>query len=168
MTIFRAISFFMLALMAIVSMHASAQRVAVVDFRTALLSSDAAKKFADQLKKDFSDEEAKLRGVGDSAKKLQERIKKDSAILSATEREKLTAELEEKAQEFNFLKNKYQTAISKREELFLKESKPKVDEALKKIVKKEKVDIVLPSKLVLYAKPGLDLTSKLIDALNKK
>ncbi|AZZ90923.1 MULTISPECIES: OmpH family outer membrane protein [unclassified Hahella] len=147
-------------------MVSAAQKVAVVDLRTALLSSQAAKKFGENLKKDFADEEARLREVGEQAQKMQERLKKDSAIMSETERTKLNAELEEKAQEFNFLKNKYQSAISKREELFLQESKPKVDDALKKIAEKEKVDVILPSKLAVYANPSLDLTAKLIEALN--
>jgi len=144
------------------------QRIGVVDFRTALLSSDAAKRFGEQLKRDFADEEARLREVGESAQKLQDRLKKDAAIMSDSERTKMSSELEEKAQEFNFLKKKYQNAISKREELFLQESKPKVDEAIRTIAKKEKLDIILPTKLVVYANQGLDLTSKLVDALNAK
>lgn len=149
------------------SVHAE-QRVGVVDFRTALLSSDAAKRFGEQLKKDFADEEARLREVGESAQKLQDRLKKDAAIMSDSERTKLSTELEEKAQEFNFLKKKYQNAISKREEQFLQESKPKVDEAIKAIAKRERIDIILPSKLVVHADSGLDLTAKLVEALNAK
>ncbi len=169
MKLFKTTLILMLTLSAFMSLGVQAeQRVGVVDFRTALLSSEDAKKFGEQLKKDFADEESRLREVGEIAQKLQDRLKKDAAIMSDSERSKLGAELEEKAQEFNFLKNKYQSAISKREEMFLQESKPKVDEAIRKIANSENIDIVLPSKLVIYANPGLDLTAKLIKELNSK
>ncbi len=155
--------------LSMMAMAASAeQKIAVVDFRTALLSSNAAKAFGEQLKKDFVDEEQRLRDVGEDAQKLQDRLKKDAAIMSESERTKLSTELESKAQEFNFLKNKYQNAISKREEQFLQESKPKVDEAIREIAEKEKIDLILPSKLVVHASSGMDITAKLIEALNSK
>jgi outer membrane protein len=163
-----AVAFFLVALSFFAMVTHAEQRVGVVDFRTALLSSDAAKRFGEQLKKDFADEEARLREVGESAQKLQDRLKKDAAIMSESERTKLSSELEEKAQEFNFLKKKYQNAISKREEQFLQESKPKVDEAIRMIARDEKIDFILPSKVVVYANPGLDLTAKLVEALNAK
>ncbi|OZG70572.1 hypothetical protein BTA51_25410 [Hahella sp. CCB-MM4] len=157
------------AVLSTMAMAASAeQKIAVVDFRTALLSSKAAKAFGEQLKKDFVDEEQRLREVGENAQKLQDRLKKDAAIMSESERTKLSTELESKAQEFNFLKNKYQNAISKREEQFLQESKPKVDEAIREIAEKEKIDLILPSKLVVHASSGMDITAKLIEALNSK
>ncbi len=142
------------------------QKIAVVDIRTALLSTKSAKAFGNTLKKDFQDEEQRLREVGEAAQKLQDRLKKDAAILSDVERSQLNSELEGKAQEFNFLKNKYQSAIAKREELFLQESKPKVDEAIKKIAEKENIDLILPSKLVVHANADIEITAKLIEALN--
>lgn len=167
MKIIRSISMVFLVAVGFYAVSAQAeQRIGVVDFRTALLSSEAAKQFGEQLKKDFADEETRLREVGESAQNLQERLKKDTAIMSDSERNKLTVELEEKAQEFNFLKKKYQNAISKREEQFLQESKPKVDDAIKAIAAQEKIDIILPSKLVVHADQGLDLTAKLVEALN--
>ena len=169
MTFFRRVMTCFLVISGFFAISAQAeQRIGVVDFRAALLSSEAAKQFGEQLKKDFADEEARLREVGESAQTLQERLKKDTAIMSDAERSKLSEELEEKAQEFNFLKKKYQNAISKREEQFLQESKPKVDDAIKAIAAQEGIDIILPSKLIVYADQGLDLTAKLVEALNAK
>lgn len=169
MTFFRSLTMVFLVVFSFFSISAQAeQRIGVVDFRTALLSSEAAKQFGEQLKKDFADEEVRLREVGESAQQLQERLKKDTAIMSDSERNKLAEELEEKAQEFNFLKKKYQNAISKREEQFLQESKPKVDDAIKAIAEQEKIDIILPSKMVVFADQELDLTAKLVEALNAR
>jgi outer membrane protein len=142
-------------------------KVATVDLRMALLSTTAAKKFGDELKKEFTADEKRLREVGDQAKLLQERLRKDGAIMSDTERSKLSAEFDEKAQEFNYLKNKYQAAIAKREEAFLVESKPKVDSALVDIAKKGGYQLVLPDNMAVFADPSLDITPQLIEALNK-
>lgn len=155
-------------LMAATLASAESAKVATVDLRSALLSTVAAKKFGEDLKKEFSDEEKRLREVGDQAKSMQERLRKDGAIMSDAERSKLSADFDEKAQEFNYLKNKYQAAISKREEAFLAESKPKVDAALKSIASKGGYQLVLPENMAVYADPGLDITPQLIDALNAK
>ncbi len=146
---------------------AEVPKVATVDLRQALLSTNAAKKFGEELKKEFAGDERRLREVGDQAKALQERIRKDGAIMSEAERSKLSSEFDEKAQEFNYLKNKYQAAITKREEAFLVESKPKVDAALVEIAKKAGFQLVLPDNMAVYADPSLDITPQLIEALNQ-
>ncbi len=159
---------FILSLWLLVSGLALAEtKIAVVDLRAALFSSNAAKQFGDELRKDFADEESKLKALGDDAKALQERLQKDAAIMVAAERDRLAAELEDKAQEFNYLKQRYQSSVSKREENFLKRSKPDLDAALEQLIKDGGYDVVLHANTVIFASPALDITPKLIDALNK-
>lgn len=146
---------------------AEALKIGVVDLRAALLASNAAKKFGEELRREFADDEKRLKELGDQAKALQDRLQKDGPIMSDAERSQLASDLEEKAQEFNFLKNKYQSSVAKREEAFLQNSRPKIDEALRQIVEQGNFDLILPEKMVVHAKPALDVTSQLIEALNK-
>ena len=74
-------------------------KIGVVDIRAALFSSDAAKAFGKKMAGEFKTQEMEVRSVQESGHKLQERIKKDAAIMSDTERTKLGLELEEKAKE---------------------------------------------------------------------
>ena len=50
----------------------------------------------------------------------------------------------------------------------LKELQPKASEALQEIMKEESIALLLTAEAVMIAAPGLDLTSKLTDRINKK
>lgn len=145
----------------------SETKIAVVDLRQALFSSNDAKAFSDQLKKDFSDDEAKVRDAQEEARKLKDRLEKDSAMMNETERNKLAGEFQDKVKEFNFLKQRLDSTVSKRKQAFLEKARPDVDKAVKELLEKHNLDLILPSEAVVYAKPEMDLTSELLDKLNK-
>ncbi|PID44345.1 MAG: hypothetical protein CSA52_00190 [Gammaproteobacteria bacterium] len=148
-------------------MATAAERFGVVDVRAALFASNAAKSFSQQLKKDFRGEEGKLKSVGEQAQKLQDRLKKDGAMMSESERARVAEEFEEKAKEFNYLKNKFEATVSKRKQKFLLESKPKVDAAILKIAKANRVQILFPKEATLWVDGKFDLTDQVIAELNR-
>lgn len=141
-------------------------KIGVVDIRAALFSSDAAKAFSQEMAGQFKTQEMEVRSVQESGHKLQERIKKDAAIMSDTERTKLALELEEKAKEFKYLKGKLDNAVATKKQEFIQESKPKVDEVLKDIVETENFDLIMPREAVVYSAQSLDITAKVIEKLN--
>ncbi len=143
-------------------------KLGVVDVRAALFASNAAKTFSDKLQKEFKDDEDKIRSVGTEAQKLQDRLNKDAAILSESERNKLSTEFDERVQEFNYLKNRFESTVAKRKQSFIQDSKPKMDKALEEIVKSEKLQLILPREATLYTDQALDYTTKLIDILNRQ
>ncbi|MAM89155.1 OmpH family outer membrane protein [Allohahella sp. A8] len=156
------------SLLSVAGMAAAETKIGIIDLRAALLGSESAKSFSTQMEKDFADDDARIRKVGEEAQKLQQRLQKDGAIMSESEKEKAQAELEEKVQEFNFLKNKFQNSVAKREELFVNQSKPKVDAAIKKLAADNDLDLVLPKTVAVFSAPALDITDKLIEELNKQ
>jgi len=143
-------------------------KIGVVDVRTALLSSNAAKKFGEEMQVELKDEQTKLRDLGAEAQKLQDRLKKDGPILSESERNRLQAELQAKAEEFSFLKKRFENLVQNREAGFLQESKPRLDAAMEQIIESEKLDLILPREVTLYAGQSIDYTTKIIDLLNKQ
>lgn len=142
-------------------------RIGVVDLRQALFSSADAQTFSEQLQKDFSDEEANVRNVQDEARKLKERLEKDGAMMNESERSKLASEFQEKVKEFNFLKQRLDSAVANRKQSFLENARPEVDAAVKELLDENDLDLILPSEAVVYAKPDMDLTSQLLDKLNR-
>lgn len=142
-------------------------RIGVVDLRQALFSSDDAKAFSESLQKDFAGEEAKVREVQEQARKLQERLKKDGAMMNETERNKLAGEFQEKVKEFNYLKQKLDATVSQRKQAFLEEARPEVDAAVKELLEENELDLILPSEAVVYVKPEMNLTSQLLEKLNR-
>ncbi len=145
----------------------AAIKVGVVDIRTALFTSDAAKVFSKKLVDEFKKDELEVKGVQQEGRKLQDQLKKDAAIMSEKERTTVADKLEEKIKEFKYLKTKLDEAVNKRKQEFVQESKPKVDKVLKDIVDSEKLDIVFPREATIYTKPALDITAKVIEKLNK-
>ncbi|KMQ75372.1 OmpH family outer membrane protein [Marinobacter subterrani] len=142
-------------------------KIGVVDLRQALFSSDDAKAFSESLQKDFAGEEAKVREVQEQARKLQERLKKDGAMMNETERNKLAGEFQEKVKEFNYLKQKLDATVSQRKQAFLEEARPEVDAAVKELLEENELDLILPSEAVVYVKPEMNLTSQLLEKLNR-
>ena len=142
-------------------------KIGVVDLRQALFSSDDVKAFSESLQKDFAGEEAKVREVQEQARKLQERLKKDGAMMNETERNKLAGEFQEKVKEFNYLKQKLDATVSQRKQAFLEEARPEVDTAVKELLEENELDLILPSEAVVYVKPEMNLTSQLLEKLNR-
>ncbi len=158
----------MIVVLAVASVQAQAAlKAAVVDIRTALFTSDAAKVFSKKLVDEFKKDELEVKGVQQEGRKLQERLKKDAAIMSEKERTQLASQLDDKIKEFKYLKTKLDSAVNKRKQAFIQESKPKVDKVLKDIVETDKLDIVFPREATIYSKPAMDITAKVIEKLNK-
>jgi outer membrane protein len=156
------------ALTLLLASQASAEtRIGVVDLRQALFSSDDAQAFSQKLQQDFSDEEQKVRETQAAARQLQERLEKDGPMMNETERQELAGQFQEKVQEFNFLKQRLDTTVNQRKQQFLEQSRPEVDAAVKELLEENDLDLILPSEAVVYVKPELNLTSQLLEKLNR-
>ncbi|MGP9834132.1 OmpH family outer membrane protein [Marinobacter sp. NSM] len=154
-------------LMAFSLQLAAETRIGVVDLRQALFSSNDAQSFSEKLQQDFAGEEAKVREAQEQARRLKDRIEKDGAMMNESERNKLTGEFEEKVQEFNFLKQRLDQTVAQRKQQFLENARPEVDAAVKELLEEHNLDLILPSEAVVYVKPEMNLTSELLEKLNR-
>lgn len=157
----------LLAALMVTTTVAAETRIGVVDLRQALFSSKDARAFSEQMQQDFSSEEAKVREAQESARKLQERLEKDGAMMNESERNKMTAEFQEKVKEFNFLKQRLDSTVANRKQQFLEEARPEVDAAVKELLDEHDLDLILPSEAVVYVKPDLNLTEELLEKLDR-
>ncbi|AOY88210.1 hypothetical protein BKP64_08545 [Marinobacter salinus] len=156
------------AAMMVLSFSAMAEtRIGVVDLRQALFSSNDAKSFSETLQKDFAGDEAKVRDAQEEARKLKERLEKDGAMMNESERNKLAGEFQEKVKEFNFLKQRLDSTVAQRKQAFLEQARPGVDAAVKELLEENDLDLILPSEAVVYVKPEMNLTTQLLEKLNR-
>ena len=142
-------------------------KIGVVNLRQALFSSNEARSFTEKLQSDFADEEEGVREAQEEARKVKERIEKDAAMMNEEERKQLAGEFQEALKEFNYRKEKLDSAVAKRKQEFLDKARPEVDQAVKELLDEEGLDLVLPSEAVVYVKPTMDLTNKLLQKLNE-
>lgn len=154
-------------LISFTSMAQAELKVGLIDMRAALFSSDAAKEFTENMVSKYKQQDLEVRAVGEEGQKLELRLKNDAAIMSDNERNKLASDLEAKIQEYKYLKSKLDKVLAEKRQDFLSDSKPKVDQAIKELVKEEKLDLLMPREAALYAKENMDLTDKFIKKLNK-
>ena len=156
------------ALLLTFSLQAGAEtRIGVVDLRQALFSSDDARTFSEQLERDFSDDEARVRQAQQEAQKLQDRLQKDGAMMNETERKELSGQFQQKVQQFNQLKQRLDATVNQRKQQFVENARPEVDAAVQELLEENNLDIILPSEAVVYAKPDMNLTEQLLEKLNK-
>ena len=155
------------ALMAFSAQVAAETRIGVVDLRQALFSSNDAQAFSEKLQQDFAGDEAQVREAQEAARQLKDRLEKDGAMMNESERNQLAGEFQDKVKEFNFLKQRLDTAVAKRKQAFLDDARPEVDAAVKELLEEHDLDLILPSEAVVYVKPELNLTAELLDKLNR-
>ena len=158
----------MVGLMGLAFSAVAELKVAVLDVQTAVLSSDEAKKFIEQVKKETGPDEEKLKGISEEGRKLQERMQKDGPIMSEDEKRKLAEKIEEKAVNYKYLVGKLQSTQRDKQQELLSKMNPKVEKAVTEIIKAEQFDLVLQRQAVVYAVSALDITAKVTDRINQQ
>ncbi|GGO78842.1 Skp-like protein [Marinobacterium nitratireducens] len=160
------------ALLALVMMFsfqaAAADKVAVLGVEEALLKSDAAADLRDQLKREFSGEEKQLLELEKQAKALQEKLRKNQGLQSKEDEQKLRLQFQKAFGQYQKQGQELQQKRAERERGFLAEMRPKLDEVIRDIIKKEKYDVVIAKQATVYSDKSVDITQTVIDALNKK
>lgn len=157
----------LLAALMVPTTVAAETRIGVVDLRQALFSSSDAKAFSEKMQQDFSGEEQKVREAQEAARKLQQRLEEDGAMMNESERDKISAEFQEKVKEFNFLKQRLDSTVANRKQQFLEDARPEVDAAVKELLEEHDLDLILPSEAVVYVKPDMNLTDELLEKLDR-
>jgi len=142
-------------------------RIGVVDLRQALFSSEGAQAFSERLQEDFSGEESEVREAQEEARKLQQRLEQDGAMMNESERDRITAQFQEKVREFNVLKQSLDSRVADRKQAFLDKARPDVDAAVQELMEEHSLDIILPSEAVVFVKPEMNLTGQLLEKLNR-
>lgn len=142
-------------------------KIGLLDVRTALFASEAAKEFTEQTVSQFKQQDLEVRAVGEEGQKLEMRLKNDAAIMSDSERTKLASELEAKIQEYKYLKSKLDKALAEKRQEFLESSRPKLNQVINEVVEEHGLSLLLPRESALYAIESMDYTEQVVDKLNK-
>ncbi|MEC9484086.1 MAG: OmpH family outer membrane protein [Halomonas sp.] len=156
----------LLCLLGALSAPAMAADVAVIDWRQALLDSQAAKQAMEELRNETGDQRQRAEALRQELQALQQRLQKDSAVMSEDERKTARQEFQQKAAEFQQLRVQIQQAQKEKEQAFLKSAKPQLDRAIDQVVEKHDVQVLLDRDAVVYNAEGLDLTQEVTRIIN--
>lgn len=145
----------------------AAGKIAVVDMERALFQSEGAKASFKQVEDQFGDDLVKIKELEKVLTEHQQKLQKDAAIMSDEEQRKMRNTIKEKQSEFQFFAGKLQQAEQQWRQQFFRANLPRLQEILKTLIEKEKVDVVLNGQAVIHVIPELDLTKNLLSELNK-
>ena len=156
------------ALMTLISSSVLAEvKVAFVDVQRAILSSEQAKKLQAQIGEEFKDEEAEIGQVRSDAAALMQRLQKDSEVMSDSEKMKLSKQIEEKENDFTYLRQKLQNKIQNRQNELFSGTEVRLQKAIEDLVMSDDYDIILPRNAALYVGDLYDITRKVTEKLNE-
>jgi len=152
------------------SMGANAETgaVAVLDVQQALLASDAATSFREELKKEFEGEERQLVDLEKQARALREKMQKNAGLSSDEEMNQLRMQFQKAFGEYQRRGQELQQQRAQREQAFVSEMKPQLDKIIREMIEQEDIALIVQKQAVIYAQPGLDITSKVVELLNKQ
>ena len=157
-----------LCLLGILSVPAHATEVAVLDWREALMSSEAAQRSMNELRNQTGEQRQRAESLGQELQQLQQRLQQDGDIMSDAERSKVRQELRQKGSEFQQLRAQIQQAQQQSEQKFLQSAKPQLDRAIEQVVAEHDVELLVDRDSVVHMADGLDLTQEVTDILNDK
>lgn len=143
-------------------------KIAVMNYQMALLESDAAKRYAVDAEKKFGPQLSKLKTLESDAKRIQDRLTKESERMQQAERERLELEFKQKARDFQFQSKELNESKAVADREMLKQLKPKLDKAVEEVIKKGAYDIVLERGAVVDVKPQFDITRLVIERMNQQ
>lgn len=119
-----------------------------------------------KLEKEFATRDRELVAAQKSLKGLEDRMVKDGAIMSETERSRLERDIVNKRRELKRDQDEFREDVNfRRNEEFGKIQRDIV-EAIREVAQKEKFDLVL-GEGVIFASKAVDITQNVIDHLKK-
>ncbi len=119
-----------------------------------------------KLESEFSGRDKKLLETQKDLKSLQDRINKDGAIMSDTERTRLDREIVSKQRDLKRDSDEFREDVNFRKNEEFGKIQRMIIESIKQIADEQKYDLVL-GESVIYASKAVDITESVIERLKK-
>lgn len=145
----------------------AAQKIAVVNFQEVMAKIPQTAAVMQQLEAEFKDEKAVLAQLEKDIKYFQEKKKRDGSLMSAKEKEELDKQIATKFQEYQAKGKSFQQITGKRQNEETNKILALVKQAIDKVAAKDKYDLVLEQKAVVFSKPETSITDKVVEQVSK-
>jgi outer membrane protein len=139
-------------------------KIGYVNSERVLREAAPAKAAQAKLEAEFSKREKDLADLAARLKAASERLEKDAPTLPESERQRRQRELVEQDREFQRRRREFQEDLNQRKNEELAAVLERANRVIKQIFEQEKYDLILQE--VVLAGPRVDITKKVIDALN--
>lgn len=141
-------------------------KIAVIDMRTIMSNAPQAKAAMEKLKKEFKAREEQIVAADKSLKEKAEKLQRNSAVMSESEKAKLEKEVVASQRDFQRLQAEFREDASVRQQEEMKKIVDKINIAVKDIAAKDKYDLILHSEVAPFVAKQLDITDKVMKAIS--
>jgi outer membrane protein len=149
-----------------VALSAPAQelKIGYVNGERVLREAAPAKAAQAKLEAEFKKRETELNDTGTKLRAALDKLEKDGPTLSETERSRRQRDLTEQQRDFERKRRELVEDLNQRKNEELAGVTERASRVIKQIFEQEKYDLILQE--VVFAGPRVDITKKVIDALN--
>ena len=150
----------------LLSLSASAQelKIGYVNSERVLRDATPAKAAQAKLEAEFGKRERELTDFGNKLKAAADKLEKDAPTLAEGEKNRRQRELVEQDRDLQRKRREFQEDLNQRKNEELSGVVERANRVIKQIFEQEKYDLILQE--VIFAGPRVDITEKVIKALN--
>jgi outer membrane protein len=152
-------------LLPIIGAQAQDARIGFINTERVFREAAPAKAAQAKIEQEFSRRERELQDMAARLKSLSEKLDKDAAILTESDRIKRQRELADLDKDFQRKQREFREDLNQRRNEELAVVLDRTNKVIKQIAEAEKYDIVFQE--AVYASPRIDITDKVLKLLNK-
>ncbi|HEX7637098.1 MAG TPA: OmpH family outer membrane protein [Burkholderiaceae bacterium] len=141
-------------------------KIGYVNSERVLREAEPAKRAQQRLEAEFGKREKDLNDENAALRAQAEKLDRDSPTLSEAEKARRQKELVDADRDLQRKHREFQEDLTQRKNEELSNVADRANRAIKQIGDSEHYDIILQDQLVIYYSPKVDITQKVIDALN--
>ncbi|WP_423461091.1 OmpH family outer membrane protein [Ottowia sp. VDI28] len=150
--------------MAPAAMAQDGVRIGFVNTDRMLRDAEPAKAAQAKLEQEFSRREKELDAAGTALKTASDRFDREGPTMSDSQRQTRQRQLVEQDREFQRRRREFQEDLNSRKSEELQQVLDRANRVVRQVAEAEKYDVILQE--AVYINPRLDITDKVIKALN--
>jgi outer membrane protein len=162
-------SFVLLLLLSVCTVSYAETTIAVFSPQEAILGSKTAKSRIKILlnSKRYKDKKSRFEQLQKDGEKLVKKFKTDSDVMSVKKKNEIQEDLKKKEKKLSELLKSLRDEEIRVNQKLLQEISPRLERAVKSVVKSKKISLLLDKNTVIHADESHDVTSLIIKELNK-
>lgn len=140
-------------------------KVGFVNISKVLDKAPQAESARERIEKEFAPRDRELLDQQKEIRAMEDKLVKDGAVMSATERQRRESEIRSLKREIRRLQDEFREDLNLRRSQELSKLQRKVTEVIQELAKAEQYDLIVTDG-VIYAGERVDITDKIIGRLN--
>lgn len=146
---------------------AADQKIAVVNFQEVMSKIPQSAAIMQSLEAEFKDEKAQITQLEKDIKYYQEKLQRDGSLMAAKEKTDLETQIGTLYQDYQTKGKAFQQKIGVRQNEETNKIIALVRQAVDNIAAKDKYDLILEQKAVVFSKPEKSITDQVVEQVSK-